>query len=73
MLDLKKTYVVDEQNRRIAVQIDIETFERIEEALETLETLENYGLTQIIKANSREETVNLADAQSFYKTLEKAD
>jgi len=67
MLDLKKTYVVDEQNRRIAVQIDIETFKRIEEALE------NYGLTQIIKANSREETVNLADAQSFYKTLEKAD
>ena len=67
MLDLKKTYVVDEQNRRIAVQIDIETFKRIEEALE------NYGLTQIIKANSREETLNLADAQSFYKTLEKAD
>ena len=56
MLDLKKTYVVDEQNRRIAVQIDIETFERIEEALE------NYGLTQIIKANSREETLDLADA-----------
>ncbi len=67
MLDLKKSYIVDEQNRRIAVQIDIETFERIEEALE------NYGLTQIIIANPREETLSLADAQSFYKTVEKAD
>ena len=67
MLDLKKIYIVDEQNRRIAVQIDIETFERIEEALE------NYGLTQIMIANPREETLSLADAQSFYETLEKVD
>ena len=35
------------------------------------EALENHGLIQVIKANSREETLNLADAQSFYKTLEK--
>ncbi|HVS21048.1 MAG TPA: hypothetical protein VHD88_04330 [Pyrinomonadaceae bacterium] len=34
MEELKRTYVVDEQNHRVAVQIDIETFNRIEEALE---------------------------------------
>jgi hypothetical protein len=45
MLDLKRKYVVDEKNRRIAVQIDIETFEKIEEALE------NYGLARIMEVN----------------------
>jgi len=62
MLDLKKTYVVDEQNRRIAVQIDIETFERIEEALE------NYGLTQVAKANPREETLSLDNRRLLLST-----
>lgn len=30
MLEIKKRYVVDEQDRRVAVQIDLETFARIE-------------------------------------------
>jgi hypothetical protein len=34
MLEIKKRYVVDEQNRRVAVQSDLETFARIEEVLE---------------------------------------
>ena len=34
MEELKKAYIVDEDNRRVAVQIDIETFNRIEEILE---------------------------------------
>ncbi len=41
MEELKRIYVVDEQNQRVAVQIDIETFNRIEE------TLENYALTTL--------------------------
>jgi hypothetical protein len=36
MLAIKKRYVVDEQDRRVAVQIDLETFARIEEVLEDL-------------------------------------
>jgi RelB Antitoxin alpha helical domain len=67
MLDLKRKYVVDEKNRRIAVQIDIETFEKIEEALE------NYGLARIMEVSEQDEALNLADAESYYKTLEKAD
>jgi RelB Antitoxin alpha helical domain len=42
MAELKKRYIVDEQNRRITVQIDIEAFEKIE-------ILENYALVQLMK------------------------
>ena len=40
---ISKKYIVDEQNRRIAVQIPIETFEKLEEVLE------NYSLVQLMK------------------------
>ena len=43
MGELKKKYIVDEENRRIAVQIDIKDFEEVEEGLE------NYALAQLIK------------------------
>lgn len=34
MLSLPRTYLVDEHNRRVAVQLDIATFERLEQVLE---------------------------------------
>jgi len=34
MLSIKKTYVVDEHNHPVAVQIDIQTFEEIERLLD---------------------------------------
>lgn len=34
MEELKKAYIVDEENRRVAVQLDIDTFTKIEEILE---------------------------------------
>jgi hypothetical protein len=34
MLNISKRYVVDENNNRIAVQLDLDTFEKIEEILE---------------------------------------
>ena len=34
METIDRQYIVDEQNRRIAVQISIETFEKLEEILE---------------------------------------
>jgi RelB Antitoxin alpha helical domain len=52
MGEVKKRYIVDEQNRRIAVQIDIETFEKIEEILE------NYALVQLMKGNEGGETLD---------------
>ena len=34
MLDIKKTFVTDSKKRPIAVQVDIQTFEKMEQLLE---------------------------------------
>ena len=67
METIDKQYIVDEQNRRIAVQIPIDTFEKLEEILE------NYALFQLMKENGGEETLSAQDAKSYYEQLEKAE
>jgi hypothetical protein len=57
MEPINKRYIVDEQNKKIAVQIPIETFEKLEEILE------NYALVQLMKEN---------EAKTYYNQLEKA-
>ncbi len=49
MLDIKKTYLTDEKKRPVAVQVDIETFEKIEQLLE------DYALGKLIEENDSEE------------------
>jgi acetyl-CoA carboxylase beta subunit len=66
METIDKQYIVDEHNRRIAVQIPIETFEKLEEILE------NYALVQLMEENKGEETLSSRDAKSYYDQLEKA-
>jgi hypothetical protein len=66
METIDRQYIVDEQNRRIAVQIPIETFEKLEEILE------NYALVQLMEENEGEETLGVQDAKSYYDQLEKA-
>jgi len=63
MFDVKKKYIIDEENRKVAVQIDIETFTLIEEVLE------NYGLAKLISENSADETLSVKEAKSFYNSL----
>ena len=65
MQEPKKRYVTDEQNRRIAVQLDIETFERLEAVIE------DYGLAKLIEEND-DETLGLSEAKAYYESLEKA-
>jgi hypothetical protein len=67
MEELKRNYIVDEQNHRVAVQIDIETFNRIEEILE------NYALARLMKENVDEDALNIDGAILYYESLEKAD
>jgi hypothetical protein len=67
MEELKRTYIVDEQNQRIAVQIDIETFNRIEEILE------NYALAKLIKETGNDDALKLDEAIPYYESLEKVD
>ena len=65
MLNIPRKYIVDEKNNKIAVQLDINTFEKIEEVLE------NYGLLKLIKESETEEKFALAEAKAAYKTMEK--
>ena len=65
METIDRQYIVDEQNRRIAVQIPIETFEKLEEILE------NYALVQLMEENEGEKILSAQDAKSYYDQLEK--
>ncbi len=66
METIKKNYIVDENNRKVAVQIELKTFEKIEEILE------NYALVQLMKENELGETLDVEQAKEYYKGLEKA-
>ncbi len=65
MTDIRPKYIVDENNKKIAVQLDINTFEKIEEILE------NFALVQLIKETEKEEKLSVHEAKDFYKTLDK--
>ena len=67
MTDIPVKYIVDENDRKVAVQMDIETFKKIEEALE------NYGLSEPMKQSLDEESLSLKEAKSFYDSLEKPE
>ena len=63
MLELTKRYVVDEQGRRVAVQIDLETFARIEEVLE------DFALARWITDAKEEATLAPEAAKEYYDSL----
>ena len=67
MEEIKRTYIIDEENRKLAVQLDIDTFNKIEELLE------NYALVQLMEQTADDEALELSDAMAYYHTLEKAD
>jgi len=64
---IRRQYIVDEENNKIAVQIPIKTFEKLEEILE------NYGLFQLMKENEGEELLGINEAKTYYDQLEKAE
>jgi hypothetical protein len=65
METISKKYIVDEHDNKVAVQIPIETFEKIEEILE------NYSLVQLIKENERDDILSLHEAKAYYDQLRK--
>ena len=67
MKTIPKKYIIDENNRKIGVQIDIDTFAKIEEILE------NYALFHLMKENEGDETLTISDAKAYYKKLGKKD
>ena len=66
MTHIPRKYIVDEHDKKVAVQLDMETFEKIEELLE------NYGLVQLMEQNEGEEKLAAAEAKAYYRTLDKA-
>ncbi len=66
MKTITRQYIVDEQNRKIAVQIPIKTFEKLEEILE------NYALVQLMKENESEDILGVNEAKAYYDQLKKA-
>ena len=65
MLKIKKTFVTDEKKHPVAVQIDIKTFEKIEQVLE------DHALGKLIEENDLSETLSLNEAKAYYKSLDK--
>ena len=66
MEPIKKTFVFDANNRKTAVQIDIQTFEKIEAILE------DYGMEQLIRRNAGQEKLDIVEAETVYAKLDKA-
>ena len=66
MLKINKEYVITGGNKRKAVLIDIETFEKIEEILQS------YGLAKYMEEVEEEETLSIREAKAYYATLEKS-
>lgn len=64
-MKLKRQYIVDEDNKKIAVQLDIATFEQIESILE------DYALMQFMDADDSD-TLAVEDAKKYYAALDKA-
>ena len=65
METINKKYIVDEHDNKIAVQIPIKIFEKIEEVLE------DFSLVQLIKENEGDEILSLHEAKAYYDQLEK--
>ena len=66
MEKIKRKYIVDEKNEKVAVQLDLKTFEMIEEIME------NYALYQLMKENENEKTLDLESAKNYYSKMEKS-
>lgn len=62
---INPNYIVDNQNHKIAVQLDIATYNQI------TETLENFALYRLMEENNDNEILSLKDAREYYKLLKQ--
>ncbi len=63
MLEIPKQYVLDEQQRTLAVQIPIAVYNQIEEILE------NFGLAKLMEEVESDELLSGSVADSYYQSL----
>ncbi len=65
MLKLNKSYVLNENQKRIAVQIPIDEFERLEEVIE------NYGLSKLMDETKGEVRLSGDKAKKYYQSVKQ--
>ncbi|NKQ38545.1 MAG: hypothetical protein HF967_03565 [Methanosarcinales archaeon] len=65
MFKIKKEYVVTNDNKKKAVLIDIKTFEKLEEIIES------FGLGKYMEEVEDDEILNIDCAKIYYNTLKK--
>lgn len=65
MLTIKRKYIVNEDDKKVAVQLDIKTFEKIERLLE------DYVLAESIKSNKAIDRLTVDEAKAYYQKLKK--
>ncbi len=61
MINIKRQYIVTDNDRKVGVVLDIETFEKIEELLE------DCGLALSMEEVEKEESLSLNEAQRCYE------
>lgn len=66
MQEIQKKFIVDDKNRKVAVQIEYKIFTKIEEILE------NYALFKLMEENDDSDLLNHEQAKGYYQTLQKA-
>lgn len=64
MLEIHKSYVIDENQKAIAVQIPIAEFEKIEEILE------DYHLAKLMEEVQDEKPLSKEEALKYYASLQ---
>jgi hypothetical protein len=62
-MELQPNYIIDNENHKIAVQLDIKTYEKI------TDILENYALYKLMEENKYDEKLSLEDAKKYYQSL----
>ena len=67
MVPVEKKYIVNSNDEKVAVQIDISTFNKMERLIE------DYALGQYLNQDSKAEKLTLSEAKSFYNNLSKED
>ena len=63
MLEIPKQYILDDQQRPLAVQIPIEVYNQIEEILE------NFSLAKLMQEVENDELLSGDAAYSYYQSL----
>ncbi len=65
MFRLNPNYVTDNKDKKVAVQLDIKTYEKIEEVLE------NYSLYQLMEEEPLKKPLKVEEAKTYYQKLKK--